>query len=74
MFLKRLATVAVAPFRLGLMQRQETEADLRTVQVVEGSWGYIAAMVTVLERGGCVVESVIDLGAGRWQLTARSYD
>ena len=57
-----------------LRQRQETEAGLRTVQVVEGSSGHIAAMVTVLERGGCVVESVIDLGACRWQITARSHD
>lgn len=74
MLLKRLATVAVGPLRLGRMQRQEPEADLRTVHVVEGSSGHVADMVTMLERGGCVVESVVDLGAGRWQITARSHD
>ena len=74
MVIKRLATVAVGRLRLGLTQRQETEAVLRSVQVVEGSTGDIAAMVTVLERGGCVVESVIDLGDCRWQITARSHD
>jgi hypothetical protein len=73
-FIKRLATVAVGRLRLGLVQRQETAADLRTVQVVEGSSGDIAAMVAVLERGGCDVESVIDLGNCRWQITARSHD
>jgi hypothetical protein len=28
----------------------------------------------VLERGGCVVESVIELDDCRWQITARSHD
>ena len=74
MFLKRLAAVAAGPLRRGPMQRQETEADLRTVHVVEGSSGHIADVVTMLERGGCVVESVVDLGTGRWQITARSHD
>ena len=75
MFIKRLAPGAVGPVRRGLLQRQgKTEADLRSVQILEGSSGYIADMVTVLEQGGCVVESVIDLGAGRWQVTAQSQD
>lgn len=60
--------------RLRLTRRQQTEAELRTVQVVEGSSADIAAMVTALERAGCVVESVVDLGACRWQVTARSHD
>ena len=73
MFIRRLAAAAGGPVRLGRTQRR-TEPDLRTVQVVEGSSEHIAAMVTVLERGGCVVDSIVDLGEGRWQITARSPD
>ena len=52
----------------------ESSAELRAIRVVEGDEREVTNVVATLRRAGCVVESVVKLGADTWEITARSHD
>jgi hypothetical protein len=55
-------------------RREQTAPDLLTVQTVEGTGKEIDDIAIALRRAGCVVEAVVELQSGRWEITARSAD
>ena len=60
--------------RLPRLRRTTTEPPLRTVQTVEGDRAHVDDVVAVLTRAGCVVEHVVELEPGLWEIAARSHD
>lgn len=57
--------------RLPKRSQSHEISELSVVQVIDGDERAVAEVVAALRKAGCVVDSAVELTAGKWEITAR---